>query len=245
MKCIFCRKRRIVFSLLRKKFISKCVHICFVSIAINFADCHNGYTLDADTPEVKFLLSINTLKTDFIQKQYGDDESNNNKNDNGTNSHGTIIVKKPDNILLEHESGNMRLKIVSVNGNVKMVDKDIKQTTYVDNQYGEIMQFFTKNLKPEKLTLNKKKELCMRFNKMNTDFNACLKLDLEKESITSLSLYAQNESEEEEGERNNSKVRDNSLKMFDIFFKNVKINSYIDDDVFFVKDERIFNDDEI
>ncbi len=214
--------------------VGKCIVLtcfAFVFATINYRVV---YAVRADLPEVKFLFSINTLQADFVQKQYDGEDTD----DNNIVSRGTVTIKKPDSILLENDSKNMRLKIVSINGNVKMIDKDIRQTTYVDNQYGEMMRFFTKNMKPEELSFNTKRELCIKFKKMDTNLSACLKLDLNKRTIVSLTLYSLGDDGKNDGKH------DNSLKIFDIFFKNIKINSAIDDDVFVIKDERLFDDSE-
>ena len=135
----------------------------------------------------------------------------------------------------------MRLKIVSIDGNLKMIDKDINQTTYVDNQYTELMQFFTNNIKPEKLFFNSQKETCMQFDFLDTPWHACLTIDTKNKLLKGMSLYAASLAEQDV---KNKKANIRFGKVLDVEFKNQKIDEKVTDDEFFVKDSRIFDDED-
>ena len=130
---------------------------------VNIVNINDSFSLTKDDQNVKFLMELNTLKSDFNQLTL----TPNNQIEKST---GQIIVKKPDSILLDLNSKDMKIKLVSINGNVKMIDKEINQTTYIDNNYSELMQFFTKNLKPEKLYYGKDNEVCMKFKNQGNDW---------------------------------------------------------------------------
>ena len=103
---------------------------------------NSAIALEKNDPSVMFLTSIKDMTADYRQEQY--------ENGKRVITNGKIVVQKPDKIMLTHNSKQMKLKIVSINGNVKMIDEDLKQTTYIDNKYSELMQFFTKNLKTKR-----------------------------------------------------------------------------------------------
>ena len=198
---------------------------------------------------VNFLLSINDVRCDFDQLLYNEDGSLKEK------SAGSIVVKKPDSILLVHKSNNMRLRIVSINGNVKIFDEDTLQTVYVENQYAELMQFFTTNLQPENLKLNNKHELCLQFENIGATWNACLKINEKRDSIRYLSLYkvdnnclanktVHNKAIKVKKDGNLDKCK-NDVKVFDILFKKVCINCDVQDKEFYIKDRRLFNDEDL
>lgn len=191
------------------------------------------FGIDKNSQEAQFLLNMKTFRADFIQKQYMQ---------KGVEiTDGRILIKKPNSILLEHNGKQMRLKIVSIDGNLKMIDKDINQTTYVDNQYGELMQFFTNNLKPEKLFFNSQKETCMQFDFLDMPWQACLAIDTKNKLLKSMSLYA---SFFEDSDAKNKKGKIRFSKTLDVEFKNQKIDGKVADDEFYVKDSRIFDDED-
>lgn len=174
----------------------------------------NDLSVKNNDDEINFLTSIKDIKADYEQMHYNNKEVSVNT--------GKIIIKKPDNIILTHKDEQMRLKIVSINGNVKIFDKNTRQMTHVDNNYGELMQFFTKNLKPEKLTKNKYGDLCVKSNRLYTFLHICLKIDLKQKTLLNITIF-------------NRKYTPISI----IKFKNVQINSGIDDNIFFIKDKNI------
>ena len=192
------------------------------------------FSVEPTIPEFKFLQNIKDLTANFKQTDYYGKKPE--------LSDGKIVIKKPDSILLEHNSKEMKLKIVSINGNLKMIDQDLGQTTYIDNKYTELMQFFTKNLKPESLTLNNNRELCMRFEHMDNTLEACLKLDVNKYTIQYIRVYAIDETTIE----NKIKQYKNTKRylVMNIEFSQVNINHGVDDDEFFIKDNRIFGEDD-
>ena len=174
-----------------------------------------------------FLQSIQNLSADYKQTQF-DGQKN-------IITDGKIAVKKPDNIMLTYTDKNMKLKLISINGNIKMIDEDLGQTTYIDNQYSELMQFFTKNLKAEKLITNKNGDLCINFKHFDNNMEACLKIDLKQQTLIGINVLLKDEE---------NKKQNNKYEVMNIVFANVKINKGVDDDVFVVKDNRIFNDED-
>jgi len=209
----------------------------------------NCFAIANNDPSITFLMSIKDMSANYTQEQY--DKNNISK------TNGKIIVKKPDSVMLTHNSPQMKLKIISINGNVKIFDENIKQTTYIENQYSELMQFFTKNLKPEKIRKNKKGHLCLPFKSLGNNFEACLSINLTKKTISNIFVYiittteqTNNDAKDVKNTKNGKngikkETEKNNINLYmNIKFSNVKINHGINDDVFFIKDNRIFNDDE-
>ena len=210
---------------MKGSFFVLCSSIIYSLFSLNiFALTHND-------KNVKFLDNLQTLKTDFIQSQ-----SINNKIEK---ANGSISVKKPDSIILDFNSKDMRLKLVSINGNVKMIDKDLNQTTYIDNQYADLMQFFTKNLKPEKLFYDKENRFCMNFQNQGIDWKSCLDIDLANNTLRKMEVFVIDKKVEKDG-----KITKREFKNMDIEFKNVEINKGVKKEEFVVKDSRIFDDEE-
>lgn len=199
---------------LKKKILLLPLLVMIVSNILSCTTQRKNDLLVGNDDEISFLMSIKDIKADYKQIHYNNKETSTNT--------GKIIVKKPDNILLTHEDKQIKLKIVSINGNVRIFDETTRQITHVDNNYGELMQFFTKNLKPEKLTKNKYGDLCIKSNRLYAFFNICLKIDLEQKTLLNITIF-------------NRKYTPVSI----IKFKNVQINSGVDDNIFFVKDGRI------
>ena len=198
----------------KKKILSLTLLVIIIS---NISSCtaqrKNNLSVK-NNDEISFLTSIKDIKADYEQTHYNNKETSINT--------GKIVIKKPDNILLTHKDRQMKLKIISVNGNVKIFDETTKQITHVDNNYGELMQFFTKNLKPEKLIKNKYGDLCVKSNRLYAFFHICLKIDLEQKTLLNITVF-------------NRKYTPISI----IKFKNVQINSGVDDNIFFIKDKNI------
>ena len=222
--------------MLNKSLLKPCRSIVLVLIFVaGFSN--NAFGIDKNSQEAQFLLNMKTFRTDFIQKQYMQ---------KGVEiTDGKILIKKPNSILLEHNGKQMRLKIVSIDGNLKMIDKDINQTTYVDNQYGELMQFFTNNLKPEKLFFNSKKETCLQFNFLDTPWYACVAIDVKNKLLKGMSLYASSFDEKDiKNQKDEKKISQTISKVLDVEFKNQKIDGKVADDEFYIKDSRIFDDED-
>ncbi len=196
----------------------------------------NNQTIDClsdgkkNSPEIDFLMSIKDMTADYEQEQY------NMKNI--SLSTGKIVIKKPDNVLLTYNNGQMKIKIISINGNVKVFDEVVKQTTYISDNYSELIQFFTNNIKPEKIKKNKKGDLCILFNRFDKNFAACLRINLEKKTLLKINVF------EEKKVNNNIKKNNTFLPVMSINFKNVKTNKGVKDSVFYVKDNRIFNEND-
>ena len=197
-----------------------------------FCISKTGFTLSKDDKNVAFLMNLQTLKSNFTQNTL------NNKNEIETTK-GKIVVKKPDSIALDLDSKEMRIKLVSINGNVKIIDKDLNQTTYLDNQYSELLQFFTNNLKPEKLYYDKQKRFCMDFQNQGSNWKGCLNIDLNKNTIKNLSVFLIDKQIDKTG-----KTTIREYPAMDIVFNNPIINGAVDNSEFYIKDNRIFDDEE-
>lgn len=211
----------------------KKILICFIFIFSLF--CDKSFSVIETMPEFVFLQNIQDMKADFTQKQFD--------GENITRTYGSILIKKPNSILLDHDGKDVKLRILSVNGNVKMIDKDIGQTTYVDNQYSELMQFFTNNLKAEKLQLSTRNELCLEFQQMGEQLEACLKIDLEKQTVKYIDVFAIIEEQEKKNAVEKLK-KAKKYQIMNIVFRNVDINKGINDSEFIIKDNRIFGADD-
>ena len=207
----------------RKIFLFSFFFYSFISI--------QSFSLSNTDKNVKFLENLQTLKADFIQSQ--------TINGKVEKSNGSISVKKPDSIILDFNSKDISLKLVSINGNVKMIDKALNQTTYIDNQYADLMQFFTKNLKPEQLFYDKEKRFCMNFKNQGMDWKGCLDIDLKNNTLKKMEVFFIDKSVKKDGKKD---VKE--FKSMDIEFKNVEINKEVKNEEFVVKDSRIFDDEE-
>ena len=213
--------------------------IVIVLTLLFFANLKNvAYSVDKNDKEFLFLQSINDLRADYLQ------ETMNGKDT--VESSGKIIIKKPDSILLEDNSEKMRIKVVSLNGNIKVIDKDLDQITYLGEKYNnmvsDLMSFFTKNIKPEKIKKNKNNELCIEFKSFDNNMEACLKVDLRKNTIKHIVVYAIVEEVIE-----NKMKKQKTIKKYrtqNILFTKAVINKGVDDKEFFVKDNRIFGDED-
>ena len=196
--------------------------------------------VDKNDPAVNFLMSVKDLSAKYIQEEF-----DGKKNIKTT---GEIAVKKPDNIMLTYKSDKMNLKFVSVNGNVKVIDQDLKQTTYVDNKYSDLMQFFTNNLKPEKMTKIGNNILCMPFENFGNNFEACLYVDFDKKTFNEIVVFIEDaEKKQNKKDVNKKKKQDKMQKMYPVMsitFKDLKINKGVSEGIFEVKDNRIFDDEE-
>ena len=184
-------------------------------------------TANLKKKEIEFLHSIKDLKADFIQKQYDGDKV--------INASGRIFIKKPDKIMIQHHSNDMKLKIVSINGNVKVLDEDLQQTTYFDNQYSELLKFFSSELNSNNLLINNSGYICLNFIVDDKNLRSCLDVDLSKTTINKIIVYIL--------EKKNKEYKE--LKIMDIVFSNVLINNGVSDKEFIIKDTRIFDDEEL
>ena len=215
------------------KAVQRCCFCCLFGLLFSVCLFSNAFSADRNDERVKFLTNLKTLQANFMQKQYDGDKVE--------ISAGSIAVKKPNSVLLTHNGKDMKLKFVSINGNVKIFDENIGQTTYVDNQYSDLIQFFTDNLKPEKLIVSRTGELCLPFESFGADYLACLNVDVKVNNIKSLHLYIL--AEDEKNKKSNKKQK-LQYKVADFLFKDVMLNKNIADDMFVIKDTRIFDDEE-
>ena len=216
-----------------KKAVQNFVFCCLFDLLFFVCLFFDAFSADRNDERVKFLINLKTLQANFIQTQHDGDKIE--------KSTGSIAVKKPNSVLLTHNGKDMKLKLVSVNGNVKIFDENIGQTTYVDNQYSDLIQFFTDNLKPEKLIVSRTGELCLPFESFGADYLACLNVDVKANNIKALYLYLL--AEDEENKKSNKKQK-LQYKVADFVFNNVVLNKNISDDVFVIKDARIFDDED-
>ena len=208
-----------------KKFIT--LSFCWI---FSFCILNNAaFSLSENDKYVQFLKSINTIRASFDQIIYGQKPQKAN---------GVIAVKKPDKIMLEHNAEEMEIKLVSIGKTLKIIDKKIGQTTYLDKGYAELMQIFTDKMDAKRLTHDPKRGVCMKFNYQEAGWESCLQIDLDKNTIKQMTLYRL------ESVEVNGKTKFGMAKIFDIFFKNVVINGTVSDSEFVIKDSRIFDDDD-
>lgn len=207
-------------------FYKKRVYIFFIFIFFSFINVANANT-GKEKEKIAFFSSIKTLSTDYQQTEYT------HKGD--IYSTGRIIIKKPDKVLLEYSNNNMNLKIISINNNLRFIDSNIGQTTYIENQYNELLKFLMGQANNEKLYLNKLNELCLDFKHQDILYSGCIDVNEKQETINSMSLYAKIL-------LNDKKER--IAKVMSLQFNNLKINEKIEDDIFYIKDRRIFDDEE-
>ena len=215
-----------------KKAVQNFVFCCLFNLLFFVCLFFDAFSADRNDERVKFLINLKTLQANFIQTQHDGDKIE--------KSTGSIAVKKPNSVLLTHNGKDMKLKLVSVNGNVKIFDENIGQTTYIDNQYGDLIQFFTDNLKPEKLIISRQGELCLPFESFGANYLACLKINIQTNTLDVLYLYLVEE-EDADKDKKKQKVQ---YKVADFVFNNVVLNKNIPDDVFVIKDTRIFDDED-
>lgn len=183
--------------------------------------------VDKKNEKMIFFSSIKTLSTDYKQTEYT------NKGD--IYASGRIIIKKPDKVLLEYSNKNTNLKLVSINNNLKLIDNDIGQATYIENQYNELLKFLMGKANNEKLYFNYTNELCLDFKHQDIMYIGCLDIDEKKKTINSMNLYAKTLF-------NDKTAR--IAKVMSLQFNNLNINGDIEDDIFYIKDTRLFDDDE-
>lgn len=208
-----------------KRFLA--LSFCWV---FSFCILNNAaFSLPENDKYVQFLKSINTIKASFDQIIYGQKPQKAN---------GVIAAKKPDKIMLEHNAEEMEIKLVSVGNTLKIIDKKIGQTTYLDKGYAELMQVFTDKMDAKRLTHDPKRGVCMKFNYQEAGWESCLQIDLDKNTIKQMALYRL------EVSKVDGKDIIGMAKIFDIFFKNVVINGTVSDSEFVIKDSRIFDEDD-
>lgn len=207
-------------------FYKKSFYISFILFYFSIINII-GATTDKRNEKIAFFSSIKTLSTDYKQTEYTD------KGDIKAN--GRIIIKKPDKVLLEYSNDNTNLKIVSINDNLKFIDSYIGQTTYIENQYNELLKFLIGQVNNEKLYFNEFNELCLDFKYEDILYSGCIDIDEKQEILRSMNLYAKIVLKDK---------TERIAKVMSLQFDNLKINEKIEDDVFYIKDARIFDDDE-
>ena len=178
-----------------------------------------------------FLKNLKTLRTKYTQTEY-------TKNGEVKTS-GMIIVKKPNSVFMEHNGRNMNIKLSYVGKNLKIIDVNLGQTTFLDSKYGELIQFFTNSIDNKKMFLNSLNELCIAFKLQDNQLYACIDIDenakQDNDKIKGLKMYMDN------GVENSGFL---TGEIMSVVFYDTILDGSVEDNEFFVKDTRIFDDDE-
>lgn len=204
-----------------------CVFSVFIFVFLLIVNIAGAVVEEKNNEKMIFYSSIKTLSADYKQTEY--------TNKGNVYASGKIIIKKPDKVLLEYANNNTNLKLVSINSNLKIIDNDIGQSTYIENQYNELLKFLMGKANNEKLYFNYMNELCLDFKHQDIMYIGCLDIDEKKKTINSMNLYAK------------SLLNDKTTriaKVMSLQFNNLKINTDIEDDIFYIKDTRIFDDED-
>ena len=187
--------------------------------------------VDENNPKFLFLKNLKTLKARYTQTEY-------TKNGELKTS-GRIIVKKPNSVFMEHNGKNMNIKLSYVGQNLKIVDVNLGQTTFLNNKYGELIQFFTNSIDSKKMFLNSLNELCISFELQDNQLYACIDIDenakQDNGKLKGLNMYM---------DSNTGTGDVFTGNIMSIVFHDVILDGAIPDSEFFVKDTRIFDDDE-
>ena len=176
--------------------------------------------------KIRWLTEMKSFTSDYKQTEF-------TKN-GGVISSGKIVIKRPDKIYLENLSDNLNLKIISVNNTLKVYDEDTGSQIYVDGQYLDLIKFLQGSINNQKLYINNFDEVCLDFNSLGNSYSGCFDVDLSKNKLLHLNIYM-------------TIIGDNKkkykVKIIALKFFNQKTNTNIDDGVFTIKDNRIFDDE--
>ena len=237
-----------------------------------FASSVSRRTLNATSLEVKetddkvlFLRSLKDFSSDYTQITYTESGKE--------YANGELIIKTPNKIMIKHKTKMMNLTIVSIDGILKAFDENVRQVTYVENQYNDLLKLFSKEINVKYLHYNLNNELCMVFKNQDSYLDGCLDIDRKNDVIRSLSLYAivLPKSLQKDKKTSGQNVKTGDIKTNDIrsnnqgsavmltndelakstfvpivklAFSNIKINKGVKDSVFEIKDNRIFDEDD-
>ena len=218
----------------------------FSFLVLNYQS--NSLSIDVKQNDGKFLFlqslkdfSANYKQTTYTEKklEYAD---------------GELFIKTPNKIMIRHKTKVMTLKIVSIDGVLKAVDENVGQITYVENQYNDLLKLFDNKLEAKELHYNFNNELCFAFKHQGAYLDGCLDVDLQQRTIKSMSFYGiilpensktnNNDNKKSDEVSNNDIIKSKFVPIIRLDFTNTKVNKGIGDDVFDIKDNRIFGDDE-
>lgn len=177
--------------------------------------------------KIRWLTDMNSFSSDYKQTEF-------TKNGEIVSS-GKIVIKRPDKLYLENVSDNLNLKIISINNTLKVYDEDIGSQMYVDGQYLDLIKFLKGSINNQKLYINNFDEVCLDFNSLGNSYSGCFDVDQSKNQLLHLNIYIPIVGDN----KKKYKVKIIALKFF-----NQKINTNIDDSIFIIKDNRIFDDED-
>ena len=193
-----------------------------------------------------FLQSLKDFSANYKQTTYTEKKPE--------YADGELFIKTPNKIMIRHKTKVMTLKIVSIDGVLKAVDENVGQITYVENQYNDLLKLFDNKLDAKELHYNFNNELCLAFKHQDAYLDGCLDVDLQQRTIKSMSLYGiilpessntnNNDNKKSDKVSNNDIIKSKFLPIIRLDFTNTKVNKGISDDMFEIKDNRIFGDDE-
>ena len=193
-----------------------------------------------------FLQSLKDFSANYKQTTY--------TKKNMEYAEGELFIKTPNTIMIRHKTKMMTLKIVSIDGVLKAVDENVGQITYIENQYNDLLKLFSDKLDAKELHYNFNNEICLAFKHQDTYLDGCLDIDVKQNTLKSMSLYgiisSDNDNKNKNNDNKNYKLSNNDIvnsKFIPIMrldFTNAKVNKGISNDVFEIKDNRIFGDDE-
>ena len=193
-----------------------------------------------------FLQSLKDFSANYKQTTYTEKKPE--------YADGELFIKTPNKIMIRHKTKVMTLKIVSIDGVLKAVDENVGQITYVENQYNDLLKLFDNKLDAKELHYNFNNELCLAFKHHDAYLDGCLNVDVKQNTIKSMSLYGiilpDNGNKNKNDDKKNYKLSNDDIvnskfvPIIRLDFTNANVNKGISDDVFEVKDNRIFDDDE-
>jgi outer membrane lipoprotein-sorting protein len=186
----------------------------------------------------QFLSSFDTLQADFEQQSFF-----------GTNTtpedvqRGYIVIKRPSKIAIDYKSKNNDAKLVIDKSSVKFLDRKSNQLTNLSNPKKDMFLLFA----------SKDYSLFKFYNieKDNNRIKACF-LEKDSDSLCDNCLYLKKDNNStnfgysvekivviryEEGAKLEPSVR------IEILFSSIVYDSKINNDIFIIKDPRIFNDE--
>lgn len=218
----------------------------FSFLVLNYQS--NSLSIDVKQNDGKFLFlqSLKDFSANYKQTTYTEKKQE--------YANGELFVKTPNKIMIRHKTKVMTLKIVSIDGVLKAVDENVGQITYVENQYNDLLKLFDNKLEAKELHYNFNNELCFAFKYQGAYLDGCLDVDLQQRTIKSMSLYGiilpensktnNNDNKKSDEVSNNDIIKSKFVPIIRLDFTNTKVNKGISNDVFEIKDNRIFGDDE-
>lgn len=249
-----------------RRFLISVLLSLFISVKVLFSINALSIDVEDDDERIVFLKSLKDFSANYKQITYTDEKQE--------YADGELFIKTPSKIKIRHKTKTMTLTIVSDNGVLKVIDENVGQITYVENQYNDLLKLFSKELNAAYLHYNFNNEICFAFKHQDADLDGCLDIDVKQNTINSMSLYGIIPSNEKQSDadfnkqkgqntqkaKNNmnnkaKKVNNDKLSKSDIIkakfmpiirleFSNTKVNKGIGNDIFEIKDSRIFDEDD-